>query len=257
VTKDAGVFFNGCYLFVGTKEEVEAIPYTHDINTSDSTGHFNFLEFKNHYTPINTGEKTYTFTIPRASIKIDCPMVVAYVGITDGTVKKYVSARSLLKGTGYWFTHCMQYCPIGKCETGYAFGGDQNDCFLNLGIGVTNWGWSNGPITAPASLSWPIYAGAGQCDITKGIKVGTLTVDYSGTTAKVTYTLDAPYKLTSTNLWIGNGATAYLPYKNGKYSSAPGQFGNLHTLNSVSTDTYTITGLTGPIRIAAHADVCW
>lgn len=254
---DPDIYYNGCYLFVGTKEEIEAAPYNYNINISDSTGHFNFPMFKNHYTPLIGGEKTYTFTISRATITADCPMVVAFAGITDGTVKKYVSARNLLKGYGYWFTHCMQSCTVGKCETAYAFGGDQNDCFLNLGIGISNWGWSNGPISSPASLSWPIYAGAGQCDITKGIKVGTLTVSYAGTTATITYTLDSPYKLTATHLWVGNGTTAYLPYKNGKYSSAPGQFVNIHTLNSVSTDSYTITGLTGPIRIAAHAEVCW
>lgn len=94
---DPNIYYNGCYLYVGTKEELEASPYNYDIKTSDSTGHFNFPLFKNHYTPVNSGEKTYTFTIPRSSITVDCPMVVAFAGITNGTVKQYVSAHNLLK----------------------------------------------------------------------------------------------------------------------------------------------------------------
>jgi hypothetical protein len=85
--------------------------------------------------------------------------------------------------------------------------------------------------------------------------VGTLDVVYNGSTATVTYNMGTSCHLSTTHLYVGN---LILPLKNNKKTTAPGQFPYKHeNLNGVSTDSYTVTGLSGLIYIAAHSDVCW
>ncbi|MBM3431430.1 MAG: hypothetical protein FJX92_00325 [Bacteroidetes bacterium] len=120
-------------------------------------------------------------------------------------------------------------------ETAFAYDGDQSGCFQNYSLFLDNpqrWGWTNGPY-APGSYSFKIYAGAGQCDLSKGIHVGDLLVNYSGSTATVAYNLfgtnpttNVPYSLREVHLYIGNeefpkitnGAQA------GEYTIAPGKY---------------------------------
>ena len=116
-------------------------------------------------------------------------------------------------------------------------------------------GWSNGPIGV-GTYSWPLYAGAGQCNINNGTLVGNLQIVYVGSNVAVTYTtLNSGIHLNTTQLWVGN---TILPLKKGKYITAPGQFPQKHeNLGGVMTDTYTISGFTGNLYVAAHADVSW
>lgn len=137
--------------------------------------------------------------------------------------------------------------PEEQCETAYAFGGSVATCFLNLSpISANNWGWTNN--IGPGTYDWPIYAGAGQCDISKGTLVGNLHVVYSGGTVTITYQMDPGFTLGDTHVWVGSDP---LPTKKGKYVTAPGQF-NHNGVNPV-----VVSGLSGNIWIAAHAGVCW
>jgi hypothetical protein len=139
--------------------------------------------------------------------------------------------------------------PQEVCETAYAYGGSYATCFLNLSpISANNWGWTNN--VGPGTYNWPIYAGAGQCDISKGTLVGNLNVVYSGGTVTITYQLNPGYTLDETHVWIGTNGNK-LPWKNGKWETAPGQF-NYNGMNPVVK-----SGLSGNIWIAAHAGVCW
>ncbi len=147
--------------------------------------------------------------------------------------------------TGEWET----------CETGYAWGGDDAHCFSEYGL--NNWGWSNGPLS-PGSYEFEIHAGVGkQKDCpppTEETLVGTLTVDYDGSTAIVAYNMDTGFTMKATHLYVGNDP---LPTKNGKYTTAPGNYPYKHDpLNDVTTNTYTVTGLSGDIYVVAHAVVC-
>jgi len=251
-------FYDGCYLFVGTQAELEAMsPKNYDINSSDFTGHFDFRDFK-HYIPVAAGEKTYMYTIPRSEITVDCPMIVAFAGITNGTDNMYVSARSLLKGMGYWFTHCIQEC---KCETAYARGTATDGsvyCFYNSPLHLNNWGWSNklvqpGP-TATQTLydfEWPIYAGNPSCDGISSHLVGYFKGTYDGTTLHVMYDLSDGFELSETHLWVDDE----IMYKNkqGKYVATPGQY----TYNNMFEEgVYKDFPVSGTIYIAAHAVVC-
>jgi hypothetical protein len=144
-------------------------------------------------------------------------------------------------GTGEW----------GTCETGYAHGGIYAKNFEEYDI--NSWGWSNGPLP-PGNYEWGIYAGAGGGEPADGTLVGTLTVDYNGTTAIVTYNMDAGFTMDATHLWVG---TEPLPIKkNGDYTAAPGKYTEGHDLDDATTDSYTVTNLNGEIFVVAHTVVC-
>jgi len=124
-------------------------------------------------------------------------------------------------------------------ETAYAFGGDQDDCFLNNGF--ARWGWSNGPI-GPGNYTWALYAGAAQCNLDKGLLVGSVTVVYDGPSGNVTVTfhVDAPFILDETHVYAGYGM---FPLLRGKPTVAPGQYKIQGPFNG------------NPIYVIAHAVV--
>ena len=140
--------------------------------------------------------------------------------------------------------------PPPEAETAYAYGGDYATCFKYWGF--KNWGWSNGPL-GPDYYEFDIYAGAAKCNINKGTLVGTLTIDYDGSTATVTYMMDAGWTMQTTQLYVGSEP---LPRdSNGDYTVAPGQYTEIHAGINTPTDTYTMSGLSGNIYVVAHADV--
>lgn len=191
----------------------------------------------------------------------NCFIIVAFISAKNLSTNesKFIWGKSLLKVSGYYIEYCKQSCapppsPLGGCETAYAYGNNYATCFLNIpGVKSNNWGWSNGPI-GPGTYSWPIYAGAGQCNIGNGILVGTLNVNYTPPAATVTYSMLTGYVLNATHLYVGN---QILPKKNGKYTTAPGQFPYKHgSLNGVPFDSFTINGLSGNIYVVAHSEAC-
>ncbi len=131
---------------------------------------------------------------------------------------------------GTWATYfevpitCDEVPPPPGSETAFAYGGDYATCFLDKTFGgqsFSRWGWTNGPLP-PDDYVFDIYAAAGQCDLIKGTLVGTLTVLYDGTEADVTYTVNPPYGLGETHLYVGEEP---LPQKsNGDFTVAPGQY---------------------------------
>jgi len=258
ITFEASVGFKDTYLYVGTAEGIASFATLY----GDGTGYFHLEKDGVSLFPYRVapnGSLSFTYVIPLSSLP-DCFTIVAFAvlepAITGGsTIVVSAKVPTAYKSLGYYLDYCKQKCTAPSCETAYAFGGDPNDCFLLIpGINSNNWGWSNGPIGA-GTYDWPIYAGAGQCDITKGTLVGTLHVVYSGSTATITYNMNAGKHLNVTQLWVGN---QILPKKNNKWTTAPGQFPYKHeNLNGAGSDTYTITGLSGNIYIAAHSEVCW
>jgi hypothetical protein len=149
----------------------------------------------------------------------------------------------------------------GKCGTafGKARTPDPALCFLDdndsNGSGdFDRWGWTNG-LLGQGIHTFDLYVGAAQCDTTKGELAGTVTVNYSGTTMTVTYTItQAGDVLTSTHVYVGG---ALYPVFNGKATVAPGKYNYVHSSPDTPTsDTFTITGLDGnPKYVIAHAGV--
>jgi hypothetical protein len=129
-------------------------------------------------------------------------------------------------------------------ETAFAVG---PDCFLYTTPSFNRWGWRIGPVTE--SGSYDIYAGAGQCDVTKGTLAGTLDINVEAGT--VTYNLTSEY--VEAQLYVG---TDIFPKdKSNNYTVAPGQY-NFKTPTSVvgNTVTFEVGSLTG-MYVIAHAVV--
>ena len=138
--------------------------------------------------------------------------------------------------------------------------GDSEDpfahCFPELPaeLSEAKWGWTNGPLSEGFNETWPLYAGAGQCNLSKGQYSGDVEIDYSNGTVTVTFTA-APgvtfYQqdgTSETHLYVGNDK---MPATGG----APGNYPNNDDVTS-SSDTeviYTVTGVTGDIYVIAHA----
>ena len=138
--------------------------------------------------------------------------------------------------------------PQEICETAYAYGGSIATCFLDISPrSANNWGWTN-LISPGYTGQWPLYAGAGQCDISKGTLVGHVDVSYVGGTITIDYVLDPGFTLDEKHVWIGNDK---LPKKNGIYQNAPGKF------NYNNLDPVVLTGQTGNKYVAVHSGVCW
>lgn len=137
-------------------------------------------------------------------------------------------------------------------ETAYGYDKDYAECFIDYGYG--RWGWTNGELTA-GSYEFELWAGAGQCDTEKGILVGSVTVDYDGSTATVTYNLIGGFTMNEVHLYAG--AEQFPKDKKGHDTVAPGQYTVVNdNLGNAISHEVTVGGLSGPIYIIAHAVVC-
>ncbi|MFO8069613.1 MAG: hypothetical protein R6U02_06570 [Alkalibacterium sp.] len=120
-------------------------------------------------------------------------------------------------------------------------------------IDDTRWGWTNGKLTE-GTYNFPLYAGAGQCDLSKGQITGNVEIVYEGTTVTVTFTStdDASfYKedgTTETHLYVGSEK---MPPK----GAAPGEYPNNGDLDvsSESEVKYVVNDVSGDIYVIAHA----
>jgi hypothetical protein len=122
-------------------------------------------------------------------------------------------------------------------ETAYAKG-DAPTCFSPT---FANWGWTNF-IAGPADQSriWDLWAGAADCDLSKGAHVGKVQVTYlsSGVVA-VAYWLSGPIILKEHHVYAGKHL---FPNVRGRETVAPGAY-------------YIENGLSGGIYVIAHAVV--
>jgi hypothetical protein len=229
--------------------------------------------------PYNAGTladlTSYSFEVPLSTFGLsstltECAPVNAYV-VSHAVVRRSVAGGTYQTETAYgegtrlvqkgnwatWFSITLT-CTGDEprpavCETAFAYGGDDAVCFLDTDvIDTSRWGWFNGPLAA-GSYSFDLYAGAGQCDLSKGTLVGQVSVDFDGATAQVSYSMGSGFTLDETHLYVG---AEPLPRKNGEYTVAPGQYGNVHTLTAASSDSFTVSGLSGSVYVVAHAVAC-
>lgn len=234
------------------------------------------------------GKTSHTFTIPFNTLGFSCPNTGTgnyYVAVHAGLRKPLGGgtyqtesgwgdgSRLVARGNWAMFNQIFITCdvnddppPAATTETAFAFDGDATGCFQNYSQFLDNpqrWGWTNGPYPQ-GTYTLKIYAGAGQCDINKGVYVGDLSVNYSGTSATVKFTLfgtnpvtTVPYTLREVHLFVGNdefpkitnGAQA------GEFTIAPGKFPFKATGLSGQTYTFTVNNLSGNVYVIAHAVV--
>lgn len=227
---------------------------------------------------------TYTYTIPKSALSLDANNTVviaahAVVVRIDGSGNVIANETGWGNGESFvskgswamYFQYTWQTCGNGggggsETETAFARGSGSNGagddavtCFLNLDLDLdgenefNRWGWTNGPLAA-GSYSFELWAAAGKCDTSKGTLVGTVVVDYNGSTASVTFNTSGVYKMVETHLYVGS---AILPNNSGAYTVAPGQYPTIHSelSSGVQSDSYTVSGLSGDIYVVAHATV--
>jgi hypothetical protein len=204
------------------------------------------------------------------------------VGVGDHTIRYDYTDSS---------TQCFNYAEITitvidclVCETAFAKKADDatSYCFINevppySGIsgdvlGSERWGWTNKftvaeytLATAENPIKLALYAGAGQCDIVKGTKVGEVQFYYVGDpagvgTIMVSYHMDnePSYILTGAHLYVGEAP--YPSKKKGKtieYTVAPGQYPfNSGEITPTNLLEYSPINVTKDFYLIAHADVC-
>jgi len=134
-----------------------------------------------------------------------------------------------------------------------------SSCFRNDGF--KRWGWTNFISESQKGgddVVFSLYAAAGRCDLSKGLKAGTVTLKYdSEGNVKVTYEVFDGYLLSEAHVYIG--CEPYPKTRKGEYTVAPGQFpynGNIPEGFSDSTwSTSTLQRVSGDIYFIAHAVV--
>jgi len=234
-----------------------------------------------------SGQTSYTFTIPFSEIGFSCPspttedfFVAAHAGLRKPSITGGYQTESgwgdglRLVQRGSWAMYNLIYitCDINTppkaatTESAFAYDGDPGGCFQNFGEFIDNpnrWGWTNGPYPA-GNYKFPVYAGAGLCDISKGILVGYLFINYNGTSATFNYQLSGvnpstgvPYTLREVHVYAGtdlfpkitNGQQA------GEYTIAPGKYPVKAGSLNVQNYSVTVNGLSGNIHLIAHSVV--
>jgi hypothetical protein len=147
-------------------------------------------------------------------------------------------------GMYFSFTfNCIEVEPEEECETAFGYG---SQTFIDAEIG-NRWGWII-TLDSDGNYNVPLYAGAGQNDITKGTHVGNLELNLVGQTLTARYVMFNGYTMSETHLY----ASSVFPSV-----TSPGQYGNLHSLAGVSSDEFVIQlSNSRPVYVIAHAVVC-
>jgi hypothetical protein len=144
---------------------------------------------------------------------------------------------------GFQFNCELDNPVAGDCETAYGFG---STTFIQSGLS-SKWGWVI-TIDAEGSYSTPLYAGAGQNNLSNGTHVGNFNYEYVGGVLTASFDMFTGFTMSETHLYAGTSFPT---------NAAPGQYGNTNNLNAATTDSYTIQLSGGtPIYLIAHAVVC-
>lgn len=255
----------------------------------DDEGHSQFGQFEFNSGDI-TGATSHTFVVPLSSFHHDghldrrhdaaaerCDPVTTYLAVQailrkrndDGTWQTetgWGGQRSL--DGGNWATlltlslECGQESPqLETCETAFAKG-DASTCFIGADFdqdgrddGIDRWGWSNGPLAPGTGAAWPVYAAAGQCDVGRGTRVGSLSVSYGHEGhAQIVFDRVGDFVLDEERLYVG---TEPLPRGHaGVFTISPERYPIVQELDDATHTETQIGGLEGDIYVAYHAVAC-
>jgi hypothetical protein len=120
-------------------------------------------------------------------------------------------------------------------------------------ISATQWGWSNGKL-GQGTYTFPLYAGAAQCNLSKGQYSGDVEIVYEGSTVTVTFKAAAGTSFyqndgkSETHLYVGST-------KMPSTGAAPGRYPqNDNVTESSDTEVkYVVNNVSGEIYVIAHA----
>lgn len=260
---EPGITFVSAGVFTGP---VDAIPGS---DIANGEGHFSYNdEFQKHEFAYPYPSQDYFQADISNEDNCFAVIVQALVRLEDGSVTN-VFGTAPLKVWGYYTEYCKQSCesnspPLGCPKLAFAHDDESAICFKDIKRnGTLNpdgngtwanfmlWGWTNGELTS-GTYEMDLWAGSQGCDATNGTLVGTVTIEYNGTSADVTYNVDPAYELKSTYLYVGD---KILPKKWRRYRVAPLFYPKKHYNVNATTDSFTVNNLSGEIYIAASAIV--
>lgn len=220
----------------------------------------------------NASDTTITVTIPFTELEayngvVNCSskiLVYVHVDVLGGeTAWGGALPGNLNTNRWYFYDTYQAVCctppppPSGYTQTAFAKGNyvfttdkkSNPERLPSLGLTRNRWGWAINVTTAGVT-TYDIYAGAGLNNTSKGTKVGTLTVNWDGTNATVTYNLLSGFTTSGVHVYAGDNRPTTI---------APGQYGNTASFDpNVSTysNTYAVSDSgTDGIWIIAHAGV--
>ena len=138
--------------------------------------------------------------------------------------------------------------------TGFPWGSDgYANCFPESPFRAPfRWGWTNGKL-GEGDYTFPLYAGAGLCKLSRGQYAGDVEIEYDDGKATVTFTASDGASFLETHLHVSNHALPRL--RNGRITLAPGQYASNDDVVSVSDNeiVYEVHNLSGDIYIIAQA----
>lgn len=229
------------------------------------------------------GLTSYSFVIPFTTLGFQCPGPEDYFVAAHASLRKSNGSGGYQTETGWgdgqrlvnkgnWAMYFTIYItcdgtepPVtSTCETAFAYGSQYASCFSNFPEFLDNpnrWGWTNGALSN-GIYTFDVYAAAGQCDLSKGTKVGTLTVNYQGSTVTLTLNISGTnpvtglaYSLEEIHFYAGN--ELFPRTQQGNFTVAPGKYPHIASdLNGATNYTYTFNNMSGDIYVIAHAVVC-
>lgn len=140
------------------------------------------------------------------------------------------------------------------CEPAFAYLGRGQLCFLDAEEVVTDrWGWTNGPLGA-GTYAWTIWGGAEDCDLRRATKVAAVRFEYDGEMVWVRYrTVDGN---TFTKIRFYVGSEPFPRDAQGAPTIDPEAYSFVRDVNGSVEETFTISGVSGPIYVIAFAEVC-
>lgn len=269
-----GWFLGETHLWVGPEPmptnrkgnpQIGRFPYTDEFVTDCATGVTTFSYDIASYAA-SMGFPTCDCTSDTTSVLLEAAAHAAlYKCDGDGNVIQtetgWGNGDEITEG-GSWATESA-YCltcscdagddePEVSCETNFAYASSpEGTCFLEYGF--KRWGWTIGPLTE-GSYSYPVYQGAGQCDITKGGLVATLDVVFAGGVVTLSYSsVDSAYEMTECQWYAG--AEALPKDVNGEDTVAPGQYPMVYEADC-STHSATFAVDSATVYVVAHGVTC-
>lgn len=207
-----------------------------------------------------TSGNTYTFTVALNAIPFydvtKCGLQALYAVVhvdalvSDGnggtSAETAFGGDTPGSGNAWWFyaVYTPQCCetppppPAEKLGTAFAKGGyvfttdkkSNPENLPSLGLTRNRWGWAIN-LVSPGSYTFDLYVGAGLNFTSKGLKAGTVAIDFDGTQATVTYNLSTGYSIEEAHVYAGDLKPSTI---------APGQYGNTYYFDPYAT-THTST----------------
>lgn len=197
-------------------------------------------------TTVSEGETTYTFTVALNAIPFydvsSCGNQAIHVVVhadvialhEDGTTSEETAWGGDTQGPGkaWWFytdfvPACCEVTPPNPSEelgTAFAKGNyvftiskkANPENLPSLNLSKNRWGWAVN-LRETGSFNYELWVGAGLNDVSKGILVGNVSIDYDGSQATITYSLFSGYTIEESHIYAGDFRPETL---------APGQYGN-------------------------------